>query len=131
MPINKEIKSFGLPWERQYGYTQAVKVDDTIYLSGQVSHDDNGDIVGRGNMETQMRQAYANIRKLLEQYGAKMENLVEEVLFVTNMNKAFDAAVKCRKEIFSGPPAVASTIVQIQRLAFPELMIEIKCVAKV
>jgi hypothetical protein len=76
MPINKEIKSFGLPWERQYGYAQAVKVDDTIYLSGQVSHDDNGDIFGRGNMEAQMRQAYPNIRKLLEQYGAKMENLV-------------------------------------------------------
>ena len=131
MPINKEIKSFGLPWERQYGYAQAVKVDDTIYLSGQVSHDDNGDIVGRGNMEAQMRQAYPNIRKLLEQYGAKMENLVEEVLFVTDMNKAFDAAVKCRKEIFFGPPAVASTIVQIQRLAFAELMIESRCVAKV
>jgi enamine deaminase RidA (YjgF/YER057c/UK114 family) len=73
MPINKEIKSFGLPWERLYGYAQAVKVDDTIYLSGQVSHDDNGDIVGRGNMEAQMRQAYPNIRKLLEQYGAKLK----------------------------------------------------------
>jgi 2-iminobutanoate/2-iminopropanoate deaminase len=131
MTINKETKSFGLPWERQYGYSQAVKVGDTIYLSGQVSHDDNGDIVGQGDIEAQMRQAYTNIRKLLEQYGAKMENLVEEVLFVTDMNKAFDAAVKCRKEIFSGPPAIASTIVQIQRLAFHELMIEIKCVAKV
>ena len=131
MTINKETKSFGLPWERQYGYSQAVKVGDTIYLSGQVSHDDNGDIVGRGDIEAQMRQAYTNIRKLLEQYGAKMENLVEEVLFVTDMNKAFDAAVKCRKEIFSSPPDIASTIVQIQRLAFPELMIEIRCVAKV
>jgi 2-iminobutanoate/2-iminopropanoate deaminase len=131
MTINKETKSFGLPWERQYGYSQAVKVGDTIYLSGQVSHDDNGDIVGRGDIEAQLGQAYTNIRKLLEQYGAKMENLVEEVLFVTDMNKAFDAAVKCRKEIFSGPPAIASTIVQIQRLAFPELMIEIRCVAKV
>jgi 2-iminobutanoate/2-iminopropanoate deaminase len=108
-----------------------VKVDDTICLSGQVSHDDNGDIVGRGNMEAQMRQAYTNIQKLLEQYGAKMENLVEEVLFATDMNNAFDAAAKCRKEIFSGPPAVASTIVQIQRFAFPEIMIEIRCVAKV
>jgi 2-iminobutanoate/2-iminopropanoate deaminase len=47
------------------------------------------------------------------------------------MNSAFAAAVKCRNEAFFGIPVVASTIVQIQRLAFPELMIEIKCVAKI
>ena len=131
MTINKETKNFGMPWEKEYGYVQAVKVGDNIYVSGQVSHDDTGNIVGRGDMETQMRQAYSNIRKLLAQYGATIENIVDEILFVTNMDEAFAAAVKCRQEIFSGTPVIASTIVQIQRLAFPELMIEIRCVAKV
>lgn len=131
MTINKETKNFGMPWEKEYGYVQAVKVGDTIYVSGQVSHDDTGNIVGRGDMETQMRQAYSNIQKLLAQYGATIENIVDEILFVTNMDEAFAAAVKCRQEIFSGTPVIASTIVQIQRLAFPELMIEIRCVAKV
>ena len=42
----------------------------------------------------------------------------------------FAAAVKSRQDIFSGTPVIASTIVQIQRLAFPELMIEIRCAAK-
>jgi 2-iminobutanoate/2-iminopropanoate deaminase len=123
--------SFGMPWEKEYGYAQSVKVGDTIYVSGQVSHDDDGNIVGQGDMESQMRQAYANIRKVLSQYGATMDNIVDEILFVTDMNNAFAAAVKCRNEVFFGSPVVASTIVQIQRLAFPELMIEIKCVAKV
>ena len=82
-------------------------------------------------METQMRQAYENIQKLLTQYGATLKNVVDEVLFVTDMDAAFAAAVKCRQEIFSGSPVIASTIVQIQRLAFPELMIEIKCIAKI
>ncbi|HKG42221.1 MAG TPA: RidA family protein [Nitrososphaeraceae archaeon] len=130
MAINKETKSLGMPWEKEYGYSQAVKVGDTIYLSGQVSHDDRGNIVGLRDMEAQMRQAYANIQKLLAQYGATIDNIVDEVLFVTDMDAAFAAAVKCRPEIFSGTPVVASTIVQIQRLAFPELMIEIRCVAK-
>ena len=129
--ISKETKSLGMPWEKEYGYAQAVKVGDTIYLSGQVSNDDSGNIVGRGDMEAQMRQAYANVRKVLSQYGATMDNIVDEILFVTDMNTAFAAAVKCRNEVFSGAPVVPSTIVQIQRLAFPELMIEIKCVAKV
>jgi 2-iminobutanoate/2-iminopropanoate deaminase len=105
-------------------------VEDTIYLSGQVSHDDKGNIVGPRNMEAQMRQAYANIRKVLSHYGATMDNIVDETLFVTDMDTAFAAAVKCRNDVFFGAPVVASTIVQIQRLAFPELMIEIKCVAK-
>jgi 2-iminobutanoate/2-iminopropanoate deaminase len=131
MTINKETKSLGMPWEKEYGYAQAVKVGDTIYVSGQVSHDDKGDIVGRGDMEVQMRQAYANIQNVLAQYGVTMENMVDETLFVTDMDAAFAAAVKCRQDVFSGSPVVASTIVQIQRLAFPELMIEIRCVAKV
>lgn len=131
MTINKETKSLDMPWEKEYGYAQAVKVGDTIHVSGQVSHDDKGNIVGRGDMEVQMRQAYENIRKLLTQYGATLNNVVDETLFVTDMDAAFTAAVKCRQDIFSGTPVIASTIVQIQRLAFPELMIEIRCVAKI
>ena len=131
MAISKKTTSLGMPWEKEYGYAQAVQVRDTIYLSGQVSHDDKGNIVSLGNMEVQMRQAYANIQKVLAEFKATMDNVVDEVLFVTDMDAAFAAAVKCRQEVFSGTPVVASTIVQIERLAFPELMIEIRCVAKV
>jgi 2-iminobutanoate/2-iminopropanoate deaminase len=78
-----------------------------------------------------MRQAFANIQRLLAKYGATIENIVDEILFVTDMDAAFAAAVKCRQEILSGAPVIASTIVQIQHLAFPDLMIEIRCVAKI
>jgi 2-iminobutanoate/2-iminopropanoate deaminase len=131
LTITKETKSLGMPWEKEYGYSQAVKVGDTIYVSGQVANDDEGNIIGLGDMEAQMRQSYANIKKILAMYGATMENIVDEILFVTDMDTAFAAAVKCRRDIFSGTPVVASTIVQIQRLSFPNLMIEIRCVAKV
>ena len=131
MGISKETTSLGMAWEKEFGYSQAVKVEDTIYLSGQVSHDDKGNIVGPGDMEVKMRQAYANVEKVLLQYGATIDNIVDEVLFLTDMDAAFAARVKCRQEVFSGNPVLASTIVQIQRLAFPELMVEIKCIAKV
>lgn len=127
----KETKSLDMSWEKEYGYSQAVKVGDTIYVSGQVSHDDKDNVIGPGDMEAQMRQSYANIKKVLAMYGANMENIVDEILFVTDIDAAFAAAIKCRQEIFSGSPVVASTIVQIQRLAFPQLMIEIKCIAKI
>jgi 2-iminobutanoate/2-iminopropanoate deaminase len=53
-------------------------------------------------------QAYTNIKKLPAQYEATTENIVVEILFVTDMNAAFAAAVKCRQEI--GTPVIASTI---------------------
>ncbi|NIO07564.1 MAG: RidA family protein [Deltaproteobacteria bacterium] len=131
MSIKKEVKSLGMPWEKEYGYSQAVKIGDTIYLSGQVSHDDKGNVLGEGDMEVQMRAAYANVKKVLAQYGASMENVVDEILFVTDMDAAFPARVKMKDEVFAGSPVVASTIVQIQRLAFPQLLIEIRCIARV
>jgi enamine deaminase RidA (YjgF/YER057c/UK114 family) len=144
MALLKDVKGFGMPWEEQYGYAQAVKVDDTIYVSGQLSHDDQGNIVGpaplddsgrirdHSNMETQMRQTYANAKKILSQFGATLENVVEEVLFVTDMETAFAAAGPVRKEAYaSKTPAVASTIVVTPRLALPTQLIEIKFIAKV
>lgn len=132
MTISKEAKSLNMPWEREYGYAQAVKAGDTIYLSGQISHDETGEIVGVGDLEAQTRQAYANIKKLLAEYGATIENIVDETWFVTDMEAASSAAVvTARKKVFAGSPVAALTVVQIVRLAFPELLIEIKCVAKV
>lgn len=68
MAISKETKSLGIPYEKNYGYAQAVKVGDTIYVSGQLSHDEQGNLIGSGDIEMQMRQANANIRKLPGQY---------------------------------------------------------------
>ncbi len=56
-------------------------------------------------MEAQMRQAYVNLKKVLAQYGATMENLVDEILFVTNMDAAFAAVPKARKEHFGNKPS--------------------------
>ncbi len=143
MGISKDVRGFGMPWEAQYGYAQAVKIDDTIYVSGQLSHDNHGNIVGpapldesgmicdHSNMETQMRQTYGNAKKILNQFGATLDNVVEEVLYVTDMETAFAVAGRVRKEAYgSEKPAVASTILVTPRLALPTQLIEIKFIAK-
>lgn len=132
MALNKEIRTFGMPWEKQYGYVQAVKVGDTIYVSGQLSHDDEGNIVGESNMEIQMRQTYANAKKILAEFGATLDNVVEEVLYVTDMDQAFAAAGPVRKDAYGAEiPQVASTIFVTPRLALPTQLIEIKFIARV
>ncbi|HKP82313.1 MAG TPA: Rid family hydrolase [Pyrinomonadaceae bacterium] len=144
MTLKKETKTFGMPWESRYGYVQAVKVDDTIYVSGQLSHDEEGNVVGpaplddRGNirdhsnMEIQMRQTYANAKRILAEFGATLDNVVEEVVYVTDMDKAMAVAGDVRKDAYgSQTPQVASTILVTPRLAFPTQLIEVKFTAKV
>jgi 2-iminobutanoate/2-iminopropanoate deaminase len=46
MIISKDAKGLGMPWEAEYGYARAVKVGDTIYVSGQLSHDEEENFVG-------------------------------------------------------------------------------------
>ena len=143
MALRKDVKGFGMPWEDQFGYVQAVKVDDTIYVSGQLSHDEQGNVVGAAplddsgkirdysNMETQMRQTYVNAKKILSEFGATLDNVVEEVIYVTDMDKAMAVAGPVRKEAYgSEKPEVASTILVTPRLAFPTQLIEIKFIAK-
>ena len=144
MSIRKDAKGHGMPWEDVYGYAQAVKVDDMIYVSGQLSHDDEGNIVGpapvddngniidHSNMEIQMRQSYRNAEKILSAHGATLDNVVEEVLYVTDMDAAFAVAGPVRKEAYkSEKPEVSSTILVTPRLALPPQLIEIKFIAQV
>lgn len=130
--MRKEVKGFGMPREDVYGYAEVVKVDDTIYVSGQLSHDAEGNMVGAAppDMEAQMRQTYANAKNILAKFGATLDDVVEEVIYVTDMDTAF-AAGPVRKEAYrSARPAVASTILVTSRLALAAQLIEIKFVAK-
>ena len=78
-----------------------------------------------------MAQSYANIGKVLADYGLTMDNVVEEVVYVTDMDAAFAVAGEVRRQAYGGMPVVASTILVPPRLAFPDQLIEIKVIAKV
>ncbi len=82
-------------------------------------------------MRIQMAQSYTNAKKVLAQYGVTLDNVVEEVLYVTDMDAAFAVAGAVREEAYGGRPVVASTILVTPRLAFPNQLIEIKLIAKV
>ncbi|MEY9535806.1 RidA family protein [Sinorhizobium fredii] len=134
----KKIANFGVPWEKSYGYSQAVRIKDIIYVSGQLSHDKMGNLVaparldsaGRpidfSNMEAQMQQTYANAVAVLAEFGASLDNVVEETLYVLDVDAAFAAAGRVRKEMYGTEmPQCASNLIGVSRLAFPEQLIEI------
>ncbi|MEH0196344.1 Rid family hydrolase [Caulobacter sp. CCNWLY153] len=136
--IKKEAAYLGVPWEDAYGYAQAIKVGNIIRVSGQLSHDSNGKLVAPAalneqgkpadfsTMEAQMRTTYANAARLLAQFGASLDNVVEETLFVLDVDAAFAVAAKVRGEAYDvARPQVASNLIGVTRLAFPEQLIEI------
>lgn len=129
MSIDKDTRVFGVPWE-DYPYVQASRVGDTLYLAGQIAHDASGQIIGVGNMAAQMRQAYANVGRLLSEYGATFDHIVDEMTFVTDMEAALECAPAVRREAYGGDPVVTSTLLRVAGLAFPELLVEIKCTAR-
>jgi enamine deaminase RidA (YjgF/YER057c/UK114 family) len=134
----KRTANFGVPWEKAYGYSQAVQVKGIIYVSGQLSHDRAGNLVaparldptGRpldfSSMEEQMRQTYANAVAVLAEFGASLDDVVEETLYVLDVDAAFAAAGKVRKEMYGAEiPECASNLIGVSRLAFPEQLIEV------
>ncbi|MDM3886920.1 Rid family hydrolase [Pseudomonas sp. BCRC 81390] len=141
-PLNKDTAYWGVSWEDAYGYPQARRVGNEIYVSGQFNHDEDGNLIapapldGDGKpsdfsaMGEQMRVAYANIAKLLALYGANMQDVVEETLYVLDMNAAFAVVGKVRKAAYGTErPQCASNIIGVSRLAQRPQLIEIACKA--
>ena len=109
-----------------------VKVGNALYLSGQVSLDSEGNVVGAGDIIAQSRQAYAHVKATLEKFGATMDNIVDEIFFVTDMSAAMgnlEALFAARQQAYGKQPEVSQTMVQVAGLVMPDLLIEIKCVA--
>ena len=63
-----------------------VRVGDLLTLSGQVSVDGRGEVVGKGDIGAQVRQAYANVPEVLDQFGVSMGDVVDEMWLVTDMS---------------------------------------------
>ncbi|MEO8770814.1 MAG: Rid family hydrolase [Ferruginibacter sp.] len=124
----KESQSLGMPWEKEYGYAQAVKKGDTAWLAGQVGHTEQGVLLT--GMEAQVRQSYVNIKKLLAGFDMNMDDVVEEVLYVLDIDEAFNARKKIGREFYPDPMGIPSTLIQVSGLALPGQLIEIKIIAK-
>jgi enamine deaminase RidA (YjgF/YER057c/UK114 family) len=129
MEQTREYAKFGIDGESDFGFVQAVKVGDTIYVSGQTAWQAQGgcDIEA---MAAQMSVAYEKITQALASFGASLTHVVDEVLFVTDIPAALACATAIRSNAYSGQPQVASTMIGVASLGAPELLVEIKCVAR-
>lgn len=131
MGAAKDARSFGNVMEEAWGFSQAVRMGGTIYVSGQTAAADDFTAIGGNDMAAQMRAAYASVARVLSMFDADMSAVVDEVLFVTDMMAAVTCGQTVRSEVYGGSFEVASTLIGVAALGSPDLMIEIKCVAQV
>jgi enamine deaminase RidA (YjgF/YER057c/UK114 family) len=110
--------------EKAYGYSHAVKIGNSIKISGAVSMDDEGNPTAIGDLGQQMKNCYADLEKILKYYDCTFDDVVVENIFTTNMPLFLENAAY-RSEIYTKQFPTGSWL-GVKELAIPEFMIEIE-----
>jgi enamine deaminase RidA (YjgF/YER057c/UK114 family) len=116
--------SCSAPWEPIFGYSRAVRAGDWVAVSGSTGLDEHGQLVGRGQIYVQTRQAISNVATALRRLGLGLERVVRTRVYVTELDRFSDVA-RAHQEMFGAAPP-ASTVVQVTRLVHPDMMVEIE-----
>lgn len=122
----KEYRVKGLPDPVSH-YTDAVKAGNTVYMSGLASVDAKGAVIAKGDPAGQARQTFRNLGLVLDAVGATPNDVVKVTLYLTNVEHRL-LINPVRKEFF-GDHRPASTLVEISRLAYDDLLIEVDAIA--
>jgi 2-iminobutanoate/2-iminopropanoate deaminase len=110
-----------------YLLSQAIRVGDMLYVSGQAGAGDDGRIVAPGDFDRQADRAMRNLQRVLVAGGSSLGSIVKVTIFLTSMSH-FPQVVELRRKWFSAPYP-ADTIVEVAALYSPDAMIEIEAVA--
>ena len=111
-----------------YLLSQGIRVGELLFVSGQVGIDEAGELVSLDDFEVQADQAFRNLSRVLEAGGSSMARVVKVTIFLTDMAASFPKVVELRRRWFT-PPYPADTIVEVQSLYRPEVMLEIEAIA--
>ena len=111
-------------WEKEVGYSRAVKAGNMVFVSGTTSVDNSGKIVGLGNVYEQAKFIFSKIENSLTEAGAGLPDVVRTRMYVVDITLWPDAA-KAHAEFFRDVKP-AATMVQVSSLIEPDLLIEIE-----
>lgn len=118
------VSAFQLPWARGLEFASAVAVDDLIVVSGQTGHLPDGTLPA--DLETQLRQAFANLGEVLRAQGASLESIVRLTSYFARAED-YSTFKRVRAELIRAPfPASTGVVVG---LLIPGMLIELEAIA--
>ncbi len=115
-------------------FPDSWQVDSTVYTSGQVAVDESGSVIGVGEISTQTRVTFENLRRVLKATGCELNDLVKINTYVVfngsdeDFAKFWKSMDTVRREFLS-EPGPAATAMRVAGLAHPDLLIEIDAIA--
>lgn len=117
----------GAPWEDIVGYSRAVKIGNTIEITGTVAINENNEVIGKDDAYAQTRFVIEKIGRVLEQAGASLKDVVRTRLFVTDISR-WEEYGRAHGEFFAEIKP-CTTMVEVSALISPDYLIEIEATA--
>lgn len=124
-PRREEYRVPGLPKALSH-YTDAVRHGDILFVSGLTAHDADGKLIGGADAAAQTRQILVNLGKVLDAADATFADVLKVTVFLTDINDR--ASINPIRQEFFGNSRPASTLIEVSRLALPEMKVEIEAV---
>lgn len=126
MPTKKLLDPHA-PRAKKAPFAMGVQVGDTIYVSGHVSQDVDGNVVGEGDMAAQTRQVFSNIEQVLAEAGASLRDVVKITTYITDMSRYAEFSA-VRAEVFPDADMASATVAGAV-LVRPEFLVEVETIA--
>lgn len=119
--------SSGAKWEDIVGYSRAVKIGNTIEVTGTVAVDANSNLVGKDDAYAQTKYIIEKIEAVLKRAGASLQDVVRTRMFVTDIAR-WEEYGKAHGEFF-GQVKPCTSMIEVKGLIDPDYLIEIEATA--
>jgi enamine deaminase RidA (YjgF/YER057c/UK114 family) len=119
----------GGPWEASFGYSRALRCGDLVLVAGTTAVGEDGVVLSPGDAGGQVHVVIDLIEQALAQAGARLEQVVQTRMFVSDISRAEEIG-RAHGQRFGAHPPV-STMVEVQALLDPRMLVEIEAVAYV
>jgi 2-iminobutanoate/2-iminopropanoate deaminase len=121
-------------WSMPVPFSQGWRVGNLVFVGGQISADSNGRTIGVGDIEVQTRNVFNNIRRVLQEAGGDMKDIVKFNTYYVfegrgdELTSFWEKMTRVRMEFFE-EPGPCGTGVRVVGLAYPDLLIEVEAIA--